>query len=79
MNAAARLLDEAEWIDRDGDGIRDRDGQAFRFALNFYNTNTTRRNRAERRQASRRRAKWMRSLGCFSFFLYDEAEGTVVP
>jgi peptide/nickel transport system substrate-binding protein len=30
---AARLLDEAGWKDTDGDGVRDRDGQPFRFAL----------------------------------------------
>lgn len=30
---AARLLDEAGWRDRDGDGIRDRDGRPFRFSL----------------------------------------------
>ncbi len=29
--AAARLLDEAGWKDTDGDGIRDKDGVAFRF------------------------------------------------
>jgi len=28
---ARRLLDEAGWIDRDGDGIRDKDGRPFRF------------------------------------------------
>lgn len=30
---AARLLDEAGWIDRDGDGIRDKDGVPFRFTF----------------------------------------------
>lgn len=30
---AARLLDEAGWRDRDGDGVRDRDGRPFRFSL----------------------------------------------
>jgi peptide/nickel transport system substrate-binding protein len=30
---ARQLLDEAGWIDRDGDGLRDRDGVPFRFEL----------------------------------------------
>jgi peptide/nickel transport system substrate-binding protein len=30
---AERLLDEAGWRDRDGDGIRDREGRPFRFTL----------------------------------------------
>ncbi len=30
---AGRLLDDAGWIDRDGDGVRDRDGRPFRFTL----------------------------------------------
>ncbi len=30
---AARLLDEAGWIDSDGDGLRDKDGVPFRFKL----------------------------------------------
>ncbi len=30
---AAELLDEAGWIDRDGDGLRDKDGRPFRFKL----------------------------------------------
>lgn len=32
---AARLLDEAGWKDRDGDGIRDKDGVPFKFSLLF--------------------------------------------
>jgi len=32
-NEAARLLDEAGWKDTDGDGIRDKDGLAFKFEL----------------------------------------------
>ena len=32
-DAAAKLLDEAGWVDSDGDGIRDKDGQAFSFEL----------------------------------------------
>jgi peptide/nickel transport system substrate-binding protein len=31
--AAARLLDEAGWVDHDGDGIRDKDGVPFRFTM----------------------------------------------
>ena len=30
---AERLLDEAGWRDRDGDGVRDKDGRAFHFTL----------------------------------------------
>ncbi|HET9754445.1 MAG TPA: ABC transporter substrate-binding protein, partial [Myxococcales bacterium] len=30
---AARLLDEAGWIDHDGDGVRDKDGMPFRFTF----------------------------------------------
>ncbi|MFA7485530.1 MAG: ABC transporter substrate-binding protein, partial [Phycisphaerae bacterium] len=30
---AARLLDEAGWVDSDGDGLRDKDGVPFRFKL----------------------------------------------
>ncbi len=30
---AKRLLDQAGWIDRDGDGWRDKDGRPFRFSL----------------------------------------------
>jgi peptide/nickel transport system substrate-binding protein len=35
-DVARRLLEEAGWIDRDGDGVREREGQPFRFtqALN---------------------------------------------
>ncbi len=31
--AAAKLLDEAGWIDSDGNGTRDREGKAFAFDL----------------------------------------------
>ncbi len=31
--AAQRLLEQAGWIDSDGDGVRDRDGKAFAFIL----------------------------------------------
>jgi len=31
--AARRLLDEAGWVDGDGDGVRERDGRPFRFTL----------------------------------------------
>lgn len=30
---ATRILDEAGWIDRDADGVRDKDGRALRFVL----------------------------------------------
>jgi len=33
--AARALLDEAGWVDGDGDGIRERDGQPFTFAMNY--------------------------------------------
>lgn len=33
---AARVLDAAGWTDTDGDGVRDRDGQPLRFALDVY-------------------------------------------
>lgn len=33
---AQRLLDEAGWVDSDGDGVRDRDGRPFRFTLTIY-------------------------------------------
>ena len=32
---AAELLDEAGWVDSDGDGVRDRDGRAFRFKFMY--------------------------------------------
>jgi len=32
---AKRLLDEAGWIDSDGDGVRDKDGRPFQFELLF--------------------------------------------
>lgn len=32
-NAARQLLDESGWVDSDGDGIRDKNGQALRFVL----------------------------------------------
>jgi peptide/nickel transport system substrate-binding protein len=35
---AERLLDEAGWRDGDGDGIRDKDGQPFRFTLLIPNS-----------------------------------------
>jgi peptide/nickel transport system substrate-binding protein len=33
---ARRLLDEAGWRDRDGDGVRDREGRPFRFTLTIH-------------------------------------------
>ena len=32
---AKKLLDEAGWIDHDGDGVRDKDGVVFRFRLSY--------------------------------------------
>ncbi|MFA5422643.1 MAG: peptide-binding protein [Phycisphaerae bacterium] len=34
---AAELLDEAGWVDTDGDGVRDKDGTAFRFKFLYSN------------------------------------------
>jgi peptide/nickel transport system substrate-binding protein len=34
-NKAMQLLDEAGWIDHDGDGIRDKDGVPFRFKFSY--------------------------------------------
>jgi len=39
LKEASRLLDEAGWVDSDRDGIRDRDGHAFRFSVNIPNNN----------------------------------------
>lgn len=33
LDAARRILDESGWIDSDGDGVRDRDGQPLSFTL----------------------------------------------
>jgi peptide/nickel transport system substrate-binding protein len=35
LEKAKQLLDEAGWIDHDGDGIRDKDGVTFRFKLSY--------------------------------------------
>jgi peptide/nickel transport system substrate-binding protein len=35
IKAAAKLLDKAGWKDHDGDGIRDKDGTAFRFKFSY--------------------------------------------
>ena len=49
---AARLLDEAGWSDHDGDGVRDRDGVAFRFTFHVYNQSNSAQQLAELLQAS---------------------------
>ena len=41
--AAGTVLEEAGWIDSDGDGVRDRDGRPLRFALEAYNESLSRR------------------------------------
>lgn len=38
---AKELLDEAGWIDRDGDGLRDKNGIPFRFKYSYPSGNTT--------------------------------------
>ena len=35
LERARQLLDEASWIDSDGDGLRDKDGVAFRFKFTY--------------------------------------------
>lgn len=35
LEAARRLLEEAGWVDANGDGIREKDGQPFRFELTY--------------------------------------------
>lgn len=52
LDQAARLLDEAGWSDHDGDGVRDRDGVAFRFTLHVYNQSNSAQQLAELLQAS---------------------------
>ncbi|MBA4156863.1 MAG: hypothetical protein H0X65_05235 [Gemmatimonadetes bacterium] len=39
---AGRLLEEAGWVDRDGDGIRDRDGRPLRLEIDYISTDQTR-------------------------------------
>jgi peptide/nickel transport system substrate-binding protein len=52
---SARLLQQAGWSDGDGDGIRDRDGQAFRFTLHVYSQDANAQRLAELLQDSLRR------------------------
>ena len=39
-NRAAELLDEAGWVDSDGDGVRDKGGVAFRFKFMYSSSST---------------------------------------
>lgn len=54
LDVAAHLLDEAGWSDHDGDGVRDRDGVAFRFTMFLYNQNSNARQLAQLLQAALR-------------------------
>jgi peptide/nickel transport system substrate-binding protein len=49
--ASRRLLEEAGWKDRDGDGVLDKEGRPFRFDLEFNQGNTLRENLALRASA----------------------------
>ncbi len=40
--AARRLLDESGWVDRDGDGVREKDGRPLTFDIEFNRGNTLR-------------------------------------
>ncbi len=53
---AVHLLEEAGWKDRDGDGVRDRDGVAFRFTLMIPATSITFERLATLMKESYRRA-----------------------
>jgi len=51
-NEAARLLAQAGWIDRDGDGRLDKNGEAFEFALALQGGNQTGEKLSQRLQES---------------------------
>jgi peptide/nickel transport system substrate-binding protein len=51
-NEAARLLAQAGWIDRDGDGRLDKDGEPFEFALALLAGNQTGESLSQRLQES---------------------------
>ena len=48
---AKRLLDDAGWIDEDGDGVREKDGTRLSFSIKYNNGNQQRQDVAEIMQA----------------------------
>ncbi len=55
LERAAELLDEAGWYDRDGDGLRDRGGEAFTIAFLVSPNNVGARLQAQRLQENLKR------------------------
>lgn len=50
-DGAKRLLDDAGWIDTDGDGVREKDGTRLSFSIKYNNGNQQRQDVAEIMQA----------------------------